>query len=61
MFLAALQRPKSLRDYHAIHHNFTTKTPHETITFSETPVKNAHKTTKIYVSARQEKILKKQV
>jgi hypothetical protein len=46
MFLAAPQRPKSLHDYHAIHHNFTTKTPHETIAFPATPFQKAHKDNK---------------
>jgi hypothetical protein len=59
MFLAAPQRPKSLHDDHAIHHNFTIKTPHKTITFPGTPSKNAHKTTKIPLSNRQKKNLKK--
>jgi hypothetical protein len=33
-------------NYHAFHHNFTTKTPHLCTTFSKTPLKNARKTHK---------------
>jgi hypothetical protein len=29
--------------YHAIHHNFTTKTPRKNTDFSSTPLKKAHK------------------
>jgi hypothetical protein len=32
--------------YRAIHHNVTTKTPHQTAAFPKTPSKNAHKTLK---------------
>jgi hypothetical protein len=32
--------------HHAIHHNFTTKTPHQKRTFTKTPSKNAHKQAK---------------
>jgi hypothetical protein len=59
MFLPGAQRPKSHRDHHAIHHNFTTKTPRENITFPTTPFKKHHKTTKIPLSCHQKKFLKK--
>jgi hypothetical protein len=33
--------------HHTFHHNFTTKTPSRSSTFPKTPLKTAHKTTKI--------------
>jgi len=44
--------------YHAIHHNFTTKTPHQKLTFSKTPSKNAHKAPKTNLPRRPKFFLK---
>jgi hypothetical protein len=44
---------------HAIHHKFTTKTPHQTDRFSETPFKKRSKTTKSTPKLHQKKNLQK--
>jgi hypothetical protein len=44
--------------YHAIHHNFTTKTPRQTPTFPKTTLKNAHKTSKATLSRHPQFFLK---
>jgi hypothetical protein len=44
--------------YHAIHHNFTTKTPRKNANFSSTPLKTAHKTRKTTLSRRLKLFLK---
>jgi hypothetical protein len=44
--------------HHAIHHNFTTKTPHQTPAFPKTPIKNAQRTAKNTLSAPPEIFMK---
>jgi hypothetical protein len=61
VFLARAQRPSFLHDYHAFHHNFTTKTPHENTAFPKTPLKTAHKTIKTTLSPPEKKSREKQV
>jgi hypothetical protein len=41
LFFAAEKRPPTHQLYHAFHHNFTTKTPHQTRAFCQNPQQKA--------------------
>jgi hypothetical protein len=58
MFFIVQNRPANYHDLPRNDHNFTTKTPRKNTRFSETPLKNAHKTPKTTHSRRPQFFLK---